>query len=322
MLSVFDLLRDCSDDARDGSLGTVSVLRDGPGYAAARRTFLAAGLAALPDDRPGSGWVQFNIPCGAEGRAGLYRRLADMAPSLLVSGAAVNFFFMHKPPGLRVRFEAPGPGERDALREELTARLGGAGASAPSYVVYEPETYLFGGPRSMPHVHRLFTADSLAWLDHHRRAGHTAGSAPADWRVSLSLLRGVFEGLGIVGWEHRGVWEAIREDTGRRLTGGLTAPGARAAAEGIRAYWRESGNPGAADGAAEDPAGGRGHRRALRRAAGEWREGYFESGDAVLGPRRAAAYAVIFHWNRAAFSPARQSLLTAALADDPGSRDD
>jgi hypothetical protein len=54
-------------------------------------------------------------------------------------------------------------------------------------------------------------------------------------------------------------------------------------------------------------------RDALRSAAQGWRTGYFESGHAEIGPRRAAAHFVVFHWNRGRFTAARQRLLTEAL---------
>jgi thiopeptide-type bacteriocin biosynthesis protein len=315
MLQVERLLADCLHDARTDPPGALPPLPDGDAYAAARRTFLAAGLRALRDERrPDSGWTQVNVtPDGARAWPALYRRLADTARELTGSGAADDFFFLHKPPGLRVRFHAPGPAGAAALREELVRLLDRerGGWAPPVPAVYEPETYLFGGDRSMECVHRLYTADSLAWLDH-----HTGTRPPADWRVSLTLLRAVLDGLGVVGWEHRGVWQAVREETGRRLAGGLRGTDRERAAAGVRAYWEQS-DQGRLE---ELPAAWRArvaaHRDALRAAAERWRTGYFESGEARIGPRRAAAHWVVFHWNRGRFSAARQGLLTEALADD------
>ncbi|MFE7468700.1 thiopeptide-type bacteriocin biosynthesis protein [Streptomyces sp. NPDC057499] len=264
---------------------------------------------------PEASWVQVNLTPRPTAWPRLYAWLADTAHDLLGADAARAFFFMHKPPGLRVRFQAYGAGGTVPLRAELGARVrefdGLAGP--PVSAVYEPEAYLFGGPGSMPWVHELFTADSLAWLDHHtRRPGETA----ADWRLSLFLLRDMFDGLRIVGWEHRGVWDAVRTDTGRGISGGLRDAALRRAAEGIRVHWRQPRARMLAALPEEWRAGADGHGDAVRRAADHWRTGYFESGDAVRGPRRAAAHAVIFHWNRGRFSYARQSLITEALADD------
>ncbi|MGW2086659.1 thiopeptide-type bacteriocin biosynthesis protein [Streptomyces sp. NPDC001880] len=268
---------------------------------------------------PEASWVQVNLAPQPPSWPRLYEWLARTARDLLGARTARAFFFMHKPPGLRVRFQAYGAGGTVPLRAELMDRAEEFGelAGPPVCAVYEPESYLFGGPGSMPGVHEVFTADSLAWLDHHaRRPGDGGGQAPADWRLSLFLLREMFDGLHIAGWEHRGVWDAVRTDTGRALPEGLQDAGLRRAAQGIRAQWERPRAQLLA--ALPEPwrADQERHGEAVRRAADHWRTCYFESGDAVRGPRRAAAYAVIFHWNRGRFSHARQSLITEALLDD------
>ncbi|MEU0666601.1 thiopeptide-type bacteriocin biosynthesis protein [Streptomyces lavendulocolor] len=313
MVDVERLLADCLRDARAASLGVLPLAAEGAAYAEARRTFLAAGIGALRDDLPETGWVQLGLAPWPDAWPALYRRLAETAQELLGCGWANDFFFMHKPPGLRVRFHTGRPAGVAALRAELLRRFDrrdGAWTS-PTDGVYEPETYLFGGPRAMPLVHALFTADSLAWLDHH---AVPAEEAPADWRVSLTLLRAVLDGLGVVGWEHRGVWEVVREETGRRLAGGLHDAGRGRVAAGIRAYWDLSCEEQLDTLPAARRSGLRDHQDAVRRAAARWRTDYFEAGDATVGPRRAAAHYAVFHWNRGRFSLARQSLLTEALA--------
>ncbi|WP_329560653.1 thiopeptide-type bacteriocin biosynthesis protein [Kitasatospora sp. NBC_01266] len=321
MVEVERLLADCLRDARDIRPRTVPIDSAGPGYEAARRTFLTAGLSALRDDLPEAGWVQFNLAPGPTAWRRTYRVIAATARELIAADAVRSFFFMHKSPGLRVRFEAGGP-DVELLRQELACRfreLDGQ-LSPPRCGRYEPETYLFGGPLSMRYVHELFTADSLAWLDHHDTAvaapGRPAPVEPvADWRLSLYLLGRLLRGLGVVGWEYRGVWQVVQDETGRRL-GVDPDDDARRAAAGILAAW-QAGGPGLlAPLPPQRRAAVEAHGDAVRRAAERWRTGYFESGDALVGPRRAAAYHVIFHWNRGRLSLARQSLLTHALAGD------
>ncbi|WP_318199692.1 thiopeptide-type bacteriocin biosynthesis protein [Streptomyces sp. SCL15-4] len=315
MVRVERLLADCLDDARAQPLGSVPLAAQDPGYPAARRTFLAAGLDALRAHAPEAGWVQLGLDTTPSPP---YDRLAAAARELLGTGQARDFFFMHKPPGLRVRFRAAEPARtpelRAALLRHLEPRRTEDTRARPVAGVYEPETYLFGGPRSMPWVHALFTADSRAWLDVHTAVA--GAPAPVGWRVSLALLHAVFDGLDIVGWEHRGVWQVVREETGRRLPGGLGDPDLRRAAAGIRAYWDQSPEDRlqALPKAWRDVVGE--HLAAVGRAAERWRTHYFASGDATVGPRRAAAHHVIFHWNRGALPTARQCLLTEALAAD------
>ncbi|MET8828998.1 thiopeptide-type bacteriocin biosynthesis protein [Streptomyces sp. NPDC004610] len=321
--------------------GAVPVPPGADGQRDARRRFLAAGLAALRTDHAGAGWTQLNLaPPDPAAYPALYARLGEIARESLSSGAAVNFFFMHKPPGMRVRFQAPTPGASDELHRRVIRRMAEHPEifGNPRRAVYEPESYLFGGPAALPWVHSLFTADSLAWLDHHAARPLTA---PADWRHSLTLLRELLDGLGIVGWEHRGVWGTLREEAGRALGGEAARErGVDRAIDGIQRLWRldrdrlTAGLPEPRRTALDA------HRAAVHRAALDWREGYFdagggsgeESGDASgddfdldlgvdagavsTGPRRAAAYCVVFHWNRARFSAALQRLLTEALATE------
>ncbi|MEU5976838.1 thiopeptide-type bacteriocin biosynthesis protein [Streptomyces sp. NPDC047315] len=264
---------------------------------------------------PEASWVQLNVTPRQSSLVDLYGKLADTAREVLADGASA-FFFMHKPPGLRVRFQAAEVADTADLRAELLERTKAFDelAAPPVAAVYEPESYLFGGEAAMPWVHELFTADSLAWLDLHTGSG--GEPAPAPWRVSLLLVRELLAGLEVVGWEHRGVWEAVRAETGRALPGGLADAERRRAAEGIRQWWGRPREEALAALPGDWPAVLAQHRTAVARAAEGWRRGYFESGEAVRGPRRAAAYAVIFHWNRGLIPASRQCLLTEALADD------
>lgn len=302
--------------------------RRGGGRARAR-VFVAAGRAAVRAHAADEPWVQLNLTPAEGPRGELYAQLARIAREMLDHGTARNFFFMHKAPGLRVRFQAPGPCPQ-ALHRALLRRFRGTPGlrGEPVRAVYEPEHYLFGGPGSMRYVHALFTLDALAWLDHHAGPPRGDGGATA-WRLSLVLLGEVCAGLGIVGWEQRGMWQEVRSAAGRRLRAvDRDDPRMRRAADGILAQWRLP------RGAALDTfAGDRApcylrHAEAVRAAAERWRTGWFEpvrgvpsaAGQPVkVGPRRAAAYFTVFHWNRGLVSLARQNLITEALAGE-GSR--
>ncbi len=300
-----------------------------PSRRAARRRFLAGGLAALRGRGLGEDWTQVGVsPVDGDPRP-LYGPVADLFASLRDDGLAANAFFMHKPPGLRLRLQAPPDADEAGARQALDAAVSRqvAAWAARSMVtdvefgVYEPEDYLFGGPAAMPFAHQLFTADSLGWLAYHQAPAEVKAALPG-WAFSLAMLRAAADGLGIVGWEHRGVWQAVAR-AGRRLAAAPEHADYGRAAQGVRAYWRQAGAL-----LAQRPAAVRAlvepHLTATRQAADAWRAGYFQHQGAEAGARSAAAYHVIFHWNRGALLASRQMLLTAALVadDDAHAADD
>ncbi|HWK28581.1 MAG TPA: thiopeptide-type bacteriocin biosynthesis protein [Solirubrobacter sp.] len=252
------------------------------------------------------GWAQVGVhPAGARRRE-LYVRIAGFARELLGAGGAEELFFMHKPPGLRLRFKGAPAGVVDA-EVARWRRDGLVDGVEPG--VYEPEERLFGGPRSMTFAHTLFTIDSLVWLDFHA----LSEQQPA-WLLSLAMLRPVFEGLGVVGWEDIGVWDGVRRHAGRRLPEHAVAPEYVNVARSLRAVWADPGavvDPGVAE--ILEPYAG-----ALRAAASGWRAGYFGRRGAELGPRAALAVHVVFHWNRGALSGGLQALLAESLAERIG----
>ncbi|MDF4250013.1 thiopeptide-type bacteriocin biosynthesis protein [Streptomyces sp. WMMB303] len=281
---------------------------------------LTAGLAAARDAEAGAPWVQVNLTVArdARARAEFCAELGVVAREFLGAERARNFFFTHRDPAVRVRFQAFGPQDAAELRAALLhrfARCRGA-RTRPVPVVYEHEHYLFGGPSSMSYAHDLFSVDSFAWLDHHAR--HPGGEdRSAAWRHSLLILRELFAGLGIVGREHRGVWHALSRQAGAGPRGFAVA-GARAAREQaatrIAAYWHISREEALDAFPAEHRAALARHAEAVRKVAARWREGYFEAGRATVGPRTAAACFTASHWNRGRLSPARRRLLTHVLA--------
>jgi thiopeptide-type bacteriocin biosynthesis protein len=228
----------------------------------------------------------------------------------LDDGVVSEFFFMHKPPGIRVRL-APAPGRSQQVRAEFgryTRKWAGEGLiTAAQPAVYEPEAHLFGGPAAMPHVHRLFTVDSMTWLAFHA----LPREAPA-WALSLLMLREIFGGLGITGWEQRDVWARVA-GTGRRQQPGGTLIDTGTAGSGLRTLWDNTEQLAAMLPADVRQLADR-HANRVRPLLHRWRTEYFDSEHASLGPRQAAAYYVVFHWNRAALSLGRQILITESLA--------
>lgn len=294
---------------------------------------IEASVSAAARSCQGPGWLQFGL-VPAPGRplqnAEMYATMRAASFRLLDAGLAADFFFMHKPPGIRLRFrgaEGACPELGDCLRESLSGweRSGLIGGWRAG--VYEPEEQLFGGPVSMRSVHRIFTADSLAWLGYHAAAGVAGSRAGQDnpgspgpgWAMSLLLVRALLDALQIVGWEDRDVWDRLRRQAGRRLSPGMAArPELASLTSALKPAWSSP----AALAALLSPSAARlaeAYRAAVLSEGKRWRADYLESGDAAVGARELAAFVTVFHWNRAGFSMARQALLTEALvASRPG----
>ena len=289
----------------------------------ARDVFVRAGLEALAARRwqAGNTWLQIGIRPQEElgPRGELCRQVACLARKLLSDSAVDDFFFMNKPPGMRLRFQTAAAASSADLADVVGAEVTRWRAEGLiDYVepgVYEPESQLFGGPRSMSFVHALFTVDSLIWLDYHScRAVDGEAISPA-WLVSLAVLRTVFAGLDITGWEDIGVWDRIREMAGRQLgEDKVSLPLYAEVAGELRDAWSRRDrildelHPAVKAIVAH-------HDSALLAGATLWRSGYFCQPRASLGPRAAAAFYVIFHWNRAALSRAEQALLAESLSE-------
>ncbi len=265
--------------------------------------FVAAGLAAVDGMAPSRSWVQCGVAVDPQHYRSFCAQLAEVARDMLASGAAANFFFMHKPPGLRVRFETS-----SALADQIAAALAHPGVTIEPGV-YEPEEALFGGPSSMRFVHRVFTADAQAWLAFHQLATQTP-----NWAFSLALLRHLFNGLGISGWEDLEVWQRVQRQAFRVLPSGMEGDRTAKVTSAIRAAWADPQELRASlppEAAALAAAAG----EQLADLGGQWLQGYFQSHTTVIGPREAAAFATIFHWNRGRLSAVTQALIAAALAD-------
>jgi len=281
-----EFIADCLDPAGDEEL------------VAARLTFLAGGLDALRT-AGAPRWTQVGLAGIA---AGLYPALRDAVEQLLADGEITDFLFTHGSPGMRVRFAAA-PGRATQVRAEvrrLAARWRRHGLVAEAVPgVYEPEAHLFGGPDSMRHVYQLFTVDSVFWLRLHSDIGDRT---PA-WVVSLRMLRTVFDGLQITGWEDRDVWARVREITG----GEAGTP-----TEELVGWWT-----GDEELLSRLPEPTRKllaqHEERVMPVLERWRAEYFATDQARVGPREAAAYHVVQHWNRAKLGPARQARILDAL---------
>ncbi|WP_336048335.1 thiopeptide-type bacteriocin biosynthesis protein [Streptomyces sp. CA2R101] len=312
-----EFLRRCTHTLDGGSDAQAD-----PELKAARDTFLGAGISALRLAAPEATWLQYGLEPRPERMGDLYAAIDATARELLQEEKADGFFFMHKPPGLRVRFETAGSrrSRLDSLLEDRVRSWNSEGLIAAwCRGVYESESYLFGGPDSMRSVHRVFAADSLAWLGYHQLARKPVVDGPPGpcWAMSLVLIRSLCDALEIVGWEDLDVWDRVRRQTWRQLAADTSGNEEFARlTRCLRQGWDNPDeltallSPGARTLVDE-------YRRSIAREGARWLADYFMAPQAAVGPREAAAYAIVFHWNRGCFPLARQSLITEALAARP-----
>ena len=181
---------------------------------------------------------------------------------------------------------------------------------------HEPEQIGLGGPAATASAHRVFTADSVAWLAYHSDPERPAPTI-ARWAMSVLMIRGLLTAVGRAGWENADVWDRVARTGSRRFALARPAgtrrlvedPAIRRLAFAIRTGW-------------EDPDLLRErlsddqrlllarYETAVASAGADWLAA------PVTGQarRHGVALAVTFHWNRSAMPARHRLLLATALA--------
>jgi len=276
---------------------------------ARRARFLAAGCEALRALEPGERWIQ--IASALELDPGAARLLDNGLPELIETwigeGKVIRFAFMHKPPGLRLRFSSCVP----EFRDELAACSAQWGVGAWSFTFYEPEQYQFGGPRGMDLAHDYFTIESIAVLKY-KDAMRRGSTNLKDWQFSLLMLHELLNKVTGDRWELWDVW-CNMQLTGRLAAEDLTPPSdlAELRAEMLPFLFDAS----------------TATRKMTAREGQIW-ECYKENVAALVAKIREAGrtgqllwplrqilpFWVVFHWNRMGFGIERQRRLARAMA--------
>lgn len=282
-----------------------------------RANFIQSGLDALLLEQENDKWLQINIDSrGVQQNIHLYNVINELFKELTAQGYIKNAFFMHKSPGMRVRFQMVDESTKKMVARQLQEKVHQwqleERVDTLYFSQYEPEATLFGGSQSIAFVHQLFSIDSEFWLQFH--AGHYEISAGRNLELSLYILRNVFLSLEIVDWEDLEVWRKVRSRAGRILNNPslLDQEILNSVQSEIVQLWA---NP---LGLLE------GYPQALREDLGQvcdklgkvchcWLKSYFHTTQAKLGVRAAAAAYVIFFWNRAGIPIEQQMIVTHVL---------
>ena len=282
----------------------------------AAERYQAAGRAALirhcSDD-----WYQVNIefpdPRQAEHTAAT--RLEPPLRHAEAEGFLDCWWYIRKTPHWRLRLHAEPP-HRDNLRhivtdvlDELTSQRLVVTWTAG---IYEPETWIFGGPESMEVTHRFFHADSAHALTYLKGTAVHASVRPIPLGVrelSLLVCTALLRAAGQDWHEQGDVWQRVAQMRPLETSG--PTDGLRRKVQRLLALDTTRGALTVDGHDAPDAmqpwlsaANEAGH--ALRELA--------RTGTLTRGLRDVLAHHVIFHWNRLGITTAAQAILAHTAA--------
>jgi thiopeptide-type bacteriocin biosynthesis protein len=286
--------------------------------ASLRASFISAGTAYVHEALHPRAWLQVNLILEPLELRWLQMMRGDFPNSVrlwIETGRVDQFFFLHKPPGMRLRFLAPQSQFIAELYEQLDRMVQEQIVQAWSRGVYDPEVYQFGGQVGLDLAHEFFTAESLAVLAyHHLRLQSPVVLAPAEFSLVLldPFLRQVTEDE----WELWDLWCKL-ELTGR-LPGppGTGSESDNVAAGAVRKVFLpmlrdyESTLSRVSDAERKILLQ---YRQQLPRLVQRTRQAV-ESGVLLWGIREIIPFWIIFHWNRMGFDFHRQSRLAFLMS--------
>lgn len=195
-------------DERDTAAQAGQLGLDPAAVSAWRLALIDMALRDLPTVVTPLGWVELEVELVRSNAAYTTLLRSDLISCLrewMLSGAATNAWYIHKPPGLRIRVE----GDVVKLRHELAGpadRLVETGAATGwRFGHYLPEGHLFGGTSGLRETHRLFSAESAAVLTYYRaRCDGRARVKPVEFSLALLLTLACL--MVPDRWERWGVW--------------------------------------------------------------------------------------------------------------------
>jgi thiopeptide-type bacteriocin biosynthesis protein len=177
------------------------------------RRRLSQSVADLKTDWK-TDWLQVNCSVFAQGADGStytpWAALEAAVKDWQAEGRFDQFFFMRKPPGLRLRFRGSELVKRlepvlvawleDAERRNLIRSF--------RFAIYEPETYLFGGPVGMDVAHDQFNRDSRLVLHYETLADSNSVELARD-ELTLQLMNDLFRHFADDQSELWDIWQRI-----------------------------------------------------------------------------------------------------------------
>lgn len=273
-------------------------------FAGLKEAFISAGLDRVQGTLWPHAWVQLGLSFADTEQGERFQSgalLREAVEQWRAAGLVGQFWFMNKPPGMRLRFFVPDPASRVESRIISTldhARQRGMLADY-EFGVYDEETHQFGGAAGLAIFHEFSTYDSLGILRF--KELRAAGDATIDETVlSLLVVNDLFAAVAGDAWEQWDIWCEMR------LTGRLFERD-REATDALREDLAENQellrsllfrrdeviaelHPTEATLVETYAQGNRRVARALEQACRERKLSY--------GPRKLLPFFVVFHWNR------------------------
>jgi thiopeptide-type bacteriocin biosynthesis protein len=185
--------------------------------------FVNAGVRALAASPPFPSWLQLGVSFEpSRGERAALAATARFGEALRravlrwrARGIVGRFFFMNKPPGMRLRFETPPGTAAPEMQRVVSAWLQRQPEVArldPS--IYLAEEYQFGGARGAEVAHDYHAADSLLALQATYREERETISASTEI-LSLLVVCDLVRRMTGDAWEAWDLWRRM-EITGRR----------------------------------------------------------------------------------------------------------
>jgi thiopeptide-type bacteriocin biosynthesis protein len=299
------------------SQAAVEATLDPAGLLEAVEVYQAAGAAALTDRPDPHGWHQVRIAFPdwdtAEETA-----LAHLRPWLSEAeetGTISAWWFVRKAPCWRLRClpgAATGPSEAARRLGHTLDRLADRGQiTGWRKNIYEPETYIFGGPAGMEAAHRIFHADSRGALGYLHQPAHGVGRR----EVSVLVLSALFRGAGQERSEQADIWHRIAAK--RPLPTDTPVGRIEAMVPKLRHLLTLDTRPTSPltnNGGALAPLSG---WLAAVTDAGAHLAGLDREGQLHRGLRELLAHHALFHFNRLGLPPPAQAALAHAARESP-----
>lgn len=179
-----------------------------------REAFIAAGVERVRGLLRPHAWIQLDLSFTGPDQGRRFSaspRLRAAVERWRASGLVSQFWFMHKPPGMRLRFLIPDADPR--AEAEILAFMQEAEhddlIDNHAFGMYDEELHQFGGETGLDLFHRFSTYDSLCVLRF--REHEASGAATIDPTVlSLLALCDLFGRVTGDPWEQWDLWCELR----------------------------------------------------------------------------------------------------------------